>query len=683
MLRDPCEQHLKLSKGLPQKLAKCGIKTLGDLLFHVPSRYLDRTQITPIAALSEGMYAVVQGYILKVEVNVRGRRKLTCYLQDDSGVLCFSFFNVYHHQIEALKQATSVRLCGDVSLYAGHFHMVHPEYQCLDAFAKEEALSHRLTPVYPSTEGLTQNRLRQLIQTALTLCRDALKAMEWMQADALKRQGFLDFLSAVETLHYPLKTEDVLSTAISRLAFDELLAEQISMRFAASHRLQCKAPVFPKDKALTQQFIKALPFALTNAQQRVFDEIMADLSTNTPMLRVVQGDVGCGKTAIAALAALQIISRGYQVALMTPTDILSEQHTFTFERWFTPLGFSVHRLSAQMGAKNKKQVLDALKQGKAQLIIGTHALFQDAVAFHHLGLVIVDEQHRFGVAQRLQLQQKAEGETVHQLFMTATPIPRTLAMMQSAHLDISIVDERPALRKPVQTVVIPEEKYAQVIERLATAMNVQKQIYWVCPFIDASEVLACAAATERFAALRQALPHARIGLMHGRLKAAEKEAVMRDFKQGLLDILVATLVIEVGVDVPNASIIVIESAQRLGLAQLHQLRGRVGRGAEASYCLLLYQSPLTPVAKERLLTMRETDDGFLIAEKDLVLRGTGDVLGIQQTGCQLFKCADLHRDKALLPHVLFYAKQLMTENLETAQSIATRWRGVSAELLQG
>ena len=682
MLDTLCDAHLKLSPGLILKLAKCGIKTMRDLLFHRPLRYLDKTHITPIASVVEGRYSVIQGQIIKVEVNPR-RRKLTCHIEDDTGTLCFSFFHFYPSQVAVLKAANRVRLLGEVTAYASQLQMVHPEYQCLDD-ADNIPLAPCLTPVYPVTDGLSQKRLSQLIQMAITHCRHDLMAMEWMNETTLEAQGFIDFFSAVETLHAPPKMNDLLPKALARLAFDELLAQQISLALATDYRRSLKAYAFSEDLALTEAFIHNLPFPLTGAQQRVYKDIARDLALNVPMLRLVQGDVGCGKTVIAALAALQVIAQGAQVALMTPTDILSEQHMHTFKGWFKPLNIGVYRLSGQMSAKYRKEVLEALRDGSAQLIIGTHALFQDIVTFHRLGLVIVDEQHRFGVTQRLQLQQKGDDKAgVHQLFMTATPIPRTLAMMQSQYMDMSIIDEKPCARKPIQTVVMKEDKEAQIIERLAYAVKSKKQVYWVCPLIDVSEAMICAAATERFTALQRALPTARIGLMHGRLKALEKEKVMAAFKAGDMDILVATLVIEVGVDVPNANIIVIESAERLGLAQLHQLRGRVGRGQEEAYCLLLYKNPLTAVAKQRLAMMRETDDGFLIAEKDLILRGIGDVLGIQQTGYCEFKCADLHRDKAMLPEVLHYAQKLTQEDVKTALAVVKRWRNEPETVLQG
>ena len=513
-----------------------------------------------------------------------------------------------------------------------------------------------------------------------------------MTSSQLQAHYFEPLSTALKQLHHPppdspiQALEEGSHPALKRLIFDELLAQRLSMQFARQKRATLIAPRLALAHQQIEAFISSLAFTLTSAQKRVFKDIEADLNQNKPMLRLVQGDVGSGKTVIAALAAVQAISNGYQVALMSPTDILSEQHTETLSRWLPPLGISIYRLSGKMKAKERKQTLHALANNDCQLLIGTHALFQEGVTFYKLGLVIIDEQHRFGVEQRLLLQQKGQHDqitTPHQLLMTATPIPRTLAMTQFAHLDLSVIDELPPGRTPIVTAVLHQDKRQPIINRLQTAIENGRQAYWVCTLIDDSDKLQCIAATATTTNLQDQLPHIRVGLIHGRMKNEQKESTMAAFKQGEIHLLVATTVIEVGVDVPNASLMIIENAERLGLSQLHQLRGRVGRGSTQSHCILLYQPPLSAIGAERLKVMRATGDGFVIAEKDLELRGSGEFLGTRQTGYRQYKIANLQRDAHLLPSVAKIASELLDSEPKTAQLIAKRWLGNVEQFLQG
>ena len=587
-----------------------------------------------------------------------------------------------------LRAEAHIRVFGEVRQFDKHIDMIHPEYQLFDEDG-ECQMEETLTPIYATTQGLTQQRLRQLVTLALERYQAHLHSLEWLTPDQLQHYTFSALPTAIHSLHNPtpdhraqfLETGD--HPGLKRLAFEELIAQRVSMIFARMQRAALIAPAMAENRTFIQQFLTQLPFQLTRAQQRVHQEIQQDLAQTKPMLRLVQGDVGSGKTVIAALAALQAIANGYQVALMAPTDILSEQHAETLTRWCQPLGIQVHRLSAKMKAKDQKTTLEALAQHTSQLVIGTHALFQNEVVFARLGLIIIDEQHRFGVAQRLQLQQK--GQTTHgyphQLLMTATPIPRTLAMTQLAHLDLSIVDELPPGRTPITTVVIHQDKRDLIVDRLRTAIQDGRQVYWVCTLIEESDTLQCQAATNTAEYLQALLPEIRVGLIHGRLNATVKEQTMAQFKQGKLHLLVATTVIEVGVDVPNASLMIIENAERLGLSQLHQLRGRVGRGDTQSHCVLLYHPPLSAMSRERLQVMRDTHDGFVIAEKDLALRGSGDILGTRQTGYRTFKIADVHRDQALLPWLKPVTQQLLAQQPQTAHAIATRWLGAFEALI--
>lgn len=690
MLTQSCETLAGVGPALAEKLSKCSIKTIADLLFHLPLRYQDRTRITPICDLRVNDYSVIAGRVCKTEVKYGKRMMLYCYVEDKTGVLRLRFFHFNKQQIKALNDSHWLRAFGEVREFGNQLEMIHPEYRLLDnefAVVVEETL----TPVYPTTEGLTQSRLRQLLKSAFQLAKEDLAQLEWMSSAELEHLHFPDIKQAIELLHNPppdvslQMLEAGQHPAILRMAYDELLAQRLSMQFARQRRAHLHAVAVAVNETQHQRFLQQLPFALTNAQQKVCNEIAQDLQQTKPMLRLVQGDVGCGKTTVAAIAALQVIANGYQVALMVPTDLLSEQHMANFQRWFEPLGIHCRRLSGKMKIKEKRETLAKLANNECQLLIGTHALFQEKVEFNCLALVIIDEQHRFGVEQRLQLQQKGQvdNQIPHQLLMTATPIPRTLAMTQFAHLDISVIDELPPGRIPINTAVVSQEKRDSIIERLSAAIAEGKQVYWVCTLIEESEKLQCMAATATAENLQQQLPNVRVGLIHGRMKSNEKDATMLAFKQGELDLLVATTVIEVGVDVPNASLMIMENAERLGLSQLHQLRGRVGRGNLQSHCILLYQSPLSNHAAERLKVMRASTDGFVIAEKDLQLRGAGEILGTRQTGYRQFKIADLQRDQHLLTPVAKQASQLMKNAPELALHIAQRWLGEFEQFLQG
>ncbi|MFT4058099.1 MAG: ATP-dependent DNA helicase RecG [Legionella sp.] len=690
MLSNACDTLTGVGPTLAAKLAKCGIHTVQDLLFHLPYRYQDRTRITPIQDLHPNEWAVVAGRVCKTEVKPGKRARLICYVEDKTGLLRLQFFHFNKQQINGLNQCALIHLFGEVREFNGQLMITHPEYQLLKE-GEQCTVNETLTPIYPATQGLTQTRIRQIVAAALKKYEAQLWQLEWMSDEELAHGHFYHAADAIKLLHNPppdssLKAlEQGEHPALKRLVFDELLAQHLSMQFARKSRSTFHAPILTVDADLQQCFLDSLPFALTKAQQRVAQEIADDLKQSKPMLRLVQGDVGAGKTIIAVLAALQAIANGQQVAFMAPTDLLSEQHTDNVIRWLEPLGIKILRLSGKMKANERRTAFAALIDGSCQLIIGTHALFQEEVVFAHLGLVIIDEQHRFGVEQRLLLQQKGQQAQLipHQLLMTATPIPRTLSMTHLAHLDISIIDELPPGRMPVTTAVLSQSKREAVIERLQVAIADGRQIYWVCTLIEESEKLQCMAATETAAVLQTQLPQATIGLVHGRMKSVEKEATMAAFKSGELNLLVATTVIEVGVDVPNASLMIIENAERLGLSQLHQLRGRVGRGGAQSHCILLYQAPLSQQGAERLKIMRATNDGFIIAEKDMELRGAGEILGTKQTGYRQFKIANLTRDRDLLEFLPSVAKKLITESPDTARLITQRWLGDFEQFLQG
>jgi ATP-dependent DNA helicase RecG len=663
---------------LAEKLANVGLETLQDVLFHLPLRYQDRTRIVPIGALRPGQDAVVEGVVVGADVVMGRRRSLLVRLQDGSGTLSLRFYHFSQAQKEGLKRGTQVRCYGEVRPGSSGLEIYHPEYRALSG-SEPIAVEQTLTPIYPTTEGLTQQRLRALSEQALARLGPH-SLPDWLPRELADDYQLSPLDQAIRYLHRPPPDADLEELAEGRhwaqhrLAFEELLTHQLSLqRLRESVRAQ-QAPALPLAKTLPQQYLANLGFAPTGAQQRVGAEIAYDLSQDEPMLRLVQGDVGAGKTVVAAFAALQALEAGYQVALMAPTEILAEQHFITFSKWLAPLGIEVAWLAGKLKGKARAAALEQIGSG-VPMVVGTHALFQDEVQFHKLALVIIDEQHRFGVQQRLALRQKGVGGRMcpHQLIMTATPIPRTLAMSAYADLDTSILDELPPGRTPVNTLVIADSRRLEVIERVRLACNEGRQAYWVCTLIEESEELTCQAAETTFEDLSAALGGLHVGLIHGRMKPAEKAAVMDRFKQGQLQLLVATTVIEVGVDVPNASLMIIENPERLGLAQLHQLRGRVGRGSAASHCLLLYHPPLSQLGRERLAIMRETCDGFVIAEKDLELRGPGEMLGTRQTGLLQFKVADLMRDADLLPAVRDAAQALLERWPQHVSPLLERW----------
>lgn len=678
---------------LSAKLAKMNIFSLQDLLFNLPLRYLDRTRVTPIGALQPNMNAVVEAEVRACDVVMGRRRSLVCRVQDGTGSLNLRFYHFNSAQKQRLSAGLRLRIFGETRRGAAGLEMYHPEYEAL-LDAAPLALEQTLTPIYPATEGLTQPRLRSLAQQALAWLNQ--HPINELLPEAVRRQlNQCSLADALRYLHQPPVGANVQQLLDGehpyqqRLAFEELLAHHLSLLLLRRETQADGAPRLRLTPALEHGFYRQLGFTLTRAQQRVVAEIAEDIAKPLPMLRLVQGDVGSGKTVVAALAALAAVASGKQAVVMAPTEILAEQHRINFAKWLAPLGIQLGWLTGKLKAAERREQLAAIADGRAQLIIGTHALFQEAVSFAELALVIIDEQHRFGVHQRLTLSEKGQVSShnapllrPHQLIMTATPIPRTLAMSAYADLDCSVIDELPPGRTPVTTVVIGDSRREEVVERVRLACEQGRQAYWVCTLIEESEALEAQAAEVTAESLSQALPRLRVGLIHGRLKAAEKEAVMASFKAGELDLLVATTVIEVGVDVPNASLMIIENPERLGLAQLHQLRGRVGRGSAASHCVLLYGSPLSQNSRERLRVMRESSDGFYIAEQDLQLRGPGEVLGTRQTGEMQFKIADLQRDGHMLPQVKSAALLLLQEQPQLSQQIVQRWLGLNQRYLQ-
>lgn len=671
-----------IGPSLAQKLGVLGMHTVQDLLFHLPLRYEDRTRVASMRTLQIGDTVQLQGEILDSRITFGRRRSLQCTLTDNTGFISLRFFHFSASQKNALAPGTRLHCYGEVRRGRSGFELYHPEYKVLKD-GEELTLSDTLTPIYPTTEGLQQGRLRGLITQALGFLDQAGSVQDYLPATLSQQFGLYGLTDAIHLIHRPPLDAPLdwsaagMNPGQRRLAFEELLAHRLCMRRFRNDTSRQLAPGLPADPPLLARFLDQLPFTLTGAQLRVAREIATDLAASHPMLRLLQGDVGSGKTVIAALSALQSIAAGYQVALMAPTEILAEQHLANFTQWFAPLGIDVGWLSGKTKGTMRKAQLKSLVTGECQLLIGTHALFQDEVHYARLGLIIIDEQHRFGVHQRLALRDKAAlGElNPHQLVMTATPIPRTLAMSAYADLDNSIIDELPPGRTPVNTAIISSERRPQVIESIEQACADRNQAYWVCTLIEESDVLQCQAAEVTAEQLTAQLPQIRIGLIHGRMKPAEKKSVMDRFKQGEIQLLVATTVIEVGVDVPNASLMIIENPERLGLAQLHQLRGRVGRGAKQSHCLLLYQTPLSEAGKQRLSVMRESNDGFYIAEKDLELRGPGQVLGTQQTGLMTFRIADIARDAGLLDTVKDACELVLSDYPEIIDPLIQRWLG--------
>lgn len=676
----PTSELKGVGAALALKLQNLGIRNLQDLLFHLPLRYQDRTRIVPMGSLRPGDECVVEGEVKLADVSRGKRRSLLCRIQDGTGMITLRFFHFSASQKNNLKPGVRIRCFGEVRTGANGLEIVHPDYKRVESDDLVPVEEH-LTPVYPTTEGLHQGRLKALTEQALRYLKDG--ALQELVPESM-RQGwqFPGLDNAVAYLHRPPVDVDQhlllegLHPAQRRLAFEELLAHHLSLLKLREKTRKKGSPELPGNGELKHAFLAQLPFPLTGAQSRVGDEVAKDLAQGFPMLRLVQGDVGSGKTVVAALAAIQTVESGLQAAIMAPTEILAEQHYINFTQWLEPLDVKVAWLAGKLKGKARKEQLELIRSGEARVVVGTHALFQEEVVFSDLGLVVIDEQHRFGVHQRLSLREKGRnGELApHQLIMTATPIPRTLTMSAYADLDCSIIDELPPGRTPVNTVVIADTRRDEVIQRVRNACKDKRQVYWVCTLIEESEVLQCQAAEVTEQALRETLPELNIGLVHGRMKPAEKAELMRQFKAAELDLLVATTVIEVGVDVPNASVMIIENPERLGLAQLHQLRGRVGRGSVESFCVLMYQAPLSKQGRERLSVMRETTDGFRIAEKDLELRGPGEVLGTRQTGVMQFKMADLQRDSDLLTRVKSVASQ-MQEWPEFSDALVERWLG--------
>lgn len=654
-------------------LEKLNIFNTDDLLFHLPRDYEDRSTIIPMNQLSVGRSYLLEGIVKGVDFPPGKRKSMAVLLDDDFGKVTLRFYHIYKGITDRCKLGNRLRIFGEVRVGARGLEMYHPELQVI---TEDTPLPQtQLTAIYPATEGLTQPKIRDYIQQALAQYSDHLPELlpaKFSNGYALKQ--------ALEYIHHPPVNANMLQLAQGshpaqqRLIFEELVAHQISLLTRRAFIQQVEAPSFAPSKTYAKQLLASLAFEMTGAQKRVSREIAQDLRTNKPMLRLVQGDVGAGKTLVAGVAACHALEEGWQVALMAPTEILAEQHYLNFKRWFEPLGLNVAWLSGKQKGKARAAAEQVIRDGSAHLVIGTHALFQENVEFAKLGLVIIDEQHRFGVDQRLALRNKGlDGMSPHQLVMTATPIPRTLAMSAYGDLDTSVIDELPPGRTPIQTVTIPLDRREEVLQRIASNCAEGKQAYWVCTLVEQSETLDAQAAEATFAEIRERFPALNIGLVHGKMKADEKQTVMQQFKNNELQLLIATTVIEVGVDVPNASIMVIENAERLGLSQLHQLRGRVGRGAKASFCALLYKHPLSQNGQERLRIMRETNDGFMIAEKDLELRGPGELLGTKQTGDMNFRVAKLERDDHLLNQAHYVAQQMLKDYPDQAEALLQRW----------
>ncbi|CDL85064.1 ATP-dependent DNA helicase RecG [Xenorhabdus szentirmaii] len=660
------------------KLAKLGLVNLQDLLLHLPLRYEDQTRLYTINELLPGTYATVTGEVLRTHVIFGRRRTMTCQISDGTGILTLRFFNFTAAMKNNLAEGKHVVAYGEIRRGNQGPEIIHPEYK-VQQHADRIQLQDTLTPIYPTTEGVRQTTLRKLIEQALEIL-DACAINELLPEEFSRK--IISLPNALHTLHRPppdislIDLEKGRHPAQNRLILEELLAHHLSMLAVRAGAQRFHAQPLTANNTLKQQLLAQLPFSPTNAQNRVVAEIECDLEKNVPMMRLIQGDVGSGKTLVAALAAVRAIVHGKQVALMAPTELLAEQHANTFRNWLEPLGFQVGWLAGKQKGKARQAQQEAIAGGQVSMVVGTHAMFQEQVKFAGLALVIIDEQHRFGVHQRLALWEKGreQGFHPHQLIMTATPIPRTLAMTAYADLDTSIIDELPPGRTPVTTVAIPDTRRNDIIQRIKSAcLDEGRQAYWVCTLIEDSDVLEAQAAQATSEELALALPELKIGLVHGRMKPAEKQAIMEAFKQGELQLLVATTVIEVGVDVPNASLMIIDNPERLGLAQLHQLRGRVGRGAIASHCVLLYKTPLTNTAKIRLQVLRDSNDGFVIAQKDLEIRGPGELLGTRQTGNAEFKIADLLRDQSMLPEVQRIARYIHQHYPEHAKALIERW----------
>jgi len=666
-----------------QKLARLNIYTVSELLFHLPARYQDRTRVTSISNLNHGVEAVIEGTVEHAEVLIRRRRMLIVQLNDGSGVITLRFFHFGRVQQQALTRGARLRCFGEARDGNFSLEMVHPEYRRV--VAGKDAIEAHLTPVYPLTEGLGQPALRKLVAHALKRLDEPAPRLTDLVDDVPRECRGLSLRTALLYVHRPPPDADLALLAAGRhpaqrrLVFEELLAHQLSQLRLRARARELPAPAILAQGALRAAFVSRLTFALTGAQRRVIDEILSDLAHPYPMLRLLQGDVGAGKTVVAAVACLAAVEAGYQAAIMAPTEVLAEQHYRTFTAWLVPLGLKIAWLSGRLKASSRDHALAAIVSGESPVAIGTHALFQEGVNFRDLALVVIDEQHRFGVHQRLALRDKGrqDARLPHQLIMTATPIPRTLQMTAYADLDCSVIDELPPGRKPVTTVAVADTRRDEIIQRISRACGQGRQAYWVCTLIEESEVLQCRAAEDTHSQLVEGLPHLRVALLHGRMKTADKHQTMAALKAGNIDLLVATTVIEVGVDVPDASLMIIENAERLGLAQLHQLRGRVGRGDAESSCVLLYRPPLAALARERLDALRRTSDGFEIARIDLELRGPGELLGTRQTGMPQLRIADLARDQDMLPEVSATAARMIAARSPYVEPLLQRWLGGS------
>ncbi|MCJ8313071.1 MAG: ATP-dependent DNA helicase RecG [Saccharospirillaceae bacterium] len=669
---------------LLEKLHKIDVFSKQDLLFHLPYKYQDRTQIIPLKLLKANMAGVVQGRVTSSHVMFGKKRSLLVRLSDENGSVGLRFYFFTKGQQGQFKEGNIIRCYGEIRPGQSGFEIYHPEYQVLKLL--NTPLDNTLTPLYPTTDGLTQNKVRLLVEQVIA-DRESIIA-ELLPASLLEQYKLPTLVDALNVIHHPQRQDDIQQLLVGnhpaqkRLAIEELLAHHLSLKKHRAILKQQHSIAFKDLGVFKQKLIDTLPFDLTNAQNKVIQEIADDLSVASPMLRLVQGDVGSGKTLVATLSALQVIEHGFQVAMMAPTEILAEQHYDNFTAWLEPLGIKVAWLVGKQTKKQREEALALVASGEAKMVVGTHALFQDAVEFYNLALAIIDEQHRFGVDQRLALKEKGKHGHVHQLTMTATPIPRTLAMSAYADLDCSVIDELPPGRTPIKTTLIAQPRRPQVVERVKVACDEGKQIYWVCTLIDENEEMELEAAQKTYENLTVQLSPHKVGLVHGKMKSKQKAQIMHEFKRGDIKVLVATTVIEVGVDVPNASVMIIENPERLGLSQLHQLRGRVGRGRQESFCILMYGEQVSQIGKERLQVMRETNDGFVIAQKDLEIRGPGEVLGTRQTGAMQFKIADLVRDQALLPQIEQLAAAIIRDYPQNMEALIKRWLSDSARFAQ-
>jgi len=674
-------QTLKgVGQAVAEKLKRLEIYNVQDVLFHLPMRYEDRTKVIALGSLQIGQHALIEGVIDHSEVKYmgRGRRSLLCYLSDNTGAVVLRFFHFNKAQQNNLSKGQRLRCFGEARRGANRLEIVHPEYRIVNQ--SDVAVEQSLTPIYPKTEGVHQTLLKKISDQVLTKINQG-HIHDRLPEQVMKKYQFPDLASALSSVHRPHKNTNVYqlnqckTKAQQRLLFEELLAHQLSLLQARFDIKKIKARKLSVDDADYLAFVQKLSFELTAAQVKVIKEIFNDLNIAHPMLRLVQGDVGSGKTVVAAAAAMVVAKSGYQVAIMAPTEILAEQHLANFEQWFGEKNCLL--LTGKDKGRKREEKLNKIRTAECQIIIGTHAIFQDDVEFKNMALLIVDEQHRFGVHQRLALREKGNRNNVvpHQLIMTATPIPRSLAMTAYADLDYSVIDELPKGRKPVTTVVVSTLRRDEIIQRIEKACEQREQAYWVCTLVEESDALQCQAAEVTAEQLSEELKNVRVGLVHGRMRQQDKQAIVNQFKSKEIDLLVATTVIEVGVDVPNASLMVIENAERLGLAQLHQLRGRVGRGGKKSACVLMYQPPLSESGKQRMSILRETNDGFKIAEKDLELRGPGEVLGTRQTGLMQMRIADIVRDEHWFIEVKQAAKYIIKHHPEAVKPLVRRWLG--------